>query len=188
MSRSSDFPADIFVAAAGSSVHLLRRRPPAAGGAAAADDFAPVVVGHTCGVNAVRWNRNNKVVASGCADGQVQLLYSSGEVMCVLPRNGATRAADLAAVTALSWSTGSKRLAAGSDNGTVFVFDMSKQNVGAAGQAGGAGVHGVQTGGRKRRRCTPPEPLRPALHPPPTGGAHPAGWARGRRDGGGVPT
>ena len=125
MSRPSEFPADTFVAAAGRGVHLLRQRPPGGGGDGA---FNQVVVEHSGGVGAARWNRNNKVVASGCGDGQVQLLYSSGQVMAVLPRDGATRPADLGAITALSWSGGSKRLAAGTDRGSVFVFDMAQQN------------------------------------------------------------
>lgn len=136
MSRPSEFPADTFVAAAGRGVHLLRQRPPAAGSGDGDDAFSQVVVAHNGGVGAVRWNRNNKVVASGCSDGQVQLLYSSGQVMAVLPRDGATRPADLGAVTALSWSGGSKRLAAGSDRGSVFVFDMAQQNAKVGAPAG----------------------------------------------------
>ena len=141
MSHSSVYTADTFVASAGSSLHLLRQTPPADGGDATGRSgaqplaFGDVVVQHPCAVNTVRWNRNNKVVAAGCADGTIQLLYSSGQVMCVLPRDG-TPAAALGSVSSLSWSAGSKRLAAGSSNGNAYIFDMQNK-VGA--RAGGCG-------------------------------------------------
>lgn len=124
MSRS-ELSADMFAAAAGSAIHLLRLQPaggPPAGSGGAT--FGQVVVGHAAPVCSTRWNRNNKVVASGCADGQIQLLYSAGQVMAVLPRDGRTSPASMGTVTSLSWSMGSKRLAAGSDHGTVFIFEM----------------------------------------------------------------
>lgn len=127
-SRPSEFASDSFVAASGTSLHLLRQD--LAGGAA----FGEVVVSHGAAVNAARWNRNNKVVASGCADGTVQLLYASGQVMCVLPRDGSHPAA-YGSIAALSWSAGSKRLAAGSSNGSLFIFDM-QQKVGLGGRMG----------------------------------------------------
>ncbi|PRW34049.1 transducin family [Chlorella sorokiniana] len=128
MSRPAEFAADMFVAAAGQGVYLLRQQAPGGGGGD--DAFGRVVVNHAAGVGAVCWNRNNKVVASGAADGTIQLLYSNGQVMAVLPRDAATQA-NLGAVTGLSWSSGSKRLAAGTDRGSVYLFDMS-QNAGRA--------------------------------------------------------
>ena len=119
MSRT-DFAADTFVAASGRGVHLLRQRAPGGGGDGA---FSSVVVDHAAAVGAVCWNRNNKVVAAGSADGMIQLLYSSGQVMAVLPRD----AANLGAITGLSWCGGSKRLAAGTDRGSVYLFDMAQQ-------------------------------------------------------------
>jgi WD40 repeat protein len=129
MSRS-EYPADAFAAVSGSNVHLLREKPPEDGssssGGAPAAAFGEVVVSHSCTVNTARWNRNNKVVAAGCADGHVQLLHSGGQVMCVLPRDGTPPSA-VGPVTALSWSSGSKRLAAGSANGSVFIYDMQQK-------------------------------------------------------------
>lgn len=119
MSRT-EFAADTFVAASGRGVHLLRQRAPGGGGDGA---FSSVVVDHAAAVGAVCWNRNNKVVAAGSADGTIQLLYSSGQVMAVLPRD----AANLGAITGLSWCGGSKRLAAGTDHGSVYLFDMAQQ-------------------------------------------------------------
>lgn len=135
MSHSSVYTADTFVASAGSSLHLLRQQPAAADGVTAGGSSSgsgqpltlnSVVVQHPCAVNTVRWNRNNKVVAAGCADGTIQLLYSSGVVMCVLPRDGTPPAA-LGSISSLSWSAGSKRLAAGSSNGNAYVFDMQNK-------------------------------------------------------------
>lgn len=133
MSRP-EFPADTFVAAAGQGIHLLRQRAPGGGGGD--DAFGQVVVSHAATVGAACWNRNNKVVATGSADGTIQLLYSSGQVMAVLPRDRATRAADLGAITSLSWSGGSKRLAAGTDRGSVYLFDMAQQGGKVRGQRG----------------------------------------------------
>ena len=143
MSHSSVYAADTFVASAGSSLHLLRQQPAAADGATASGsgsggpplNLSDVVVQHPCAVNTVRWNRNNKVVAAGCADGTIQLLYSTGVVMCVLPRDGTPPAA-LGSISSLSWSAGSKRLAAGSSNGNAYVFDMQNK-VGAGCMRGG---------------------------------------------------
>jgi WD40 repeat protein len=126
MSRS-EYASDTFLAAAGSSMHLLRRAP---GGE---HRFDGVVVSHAAAVAAARFNRNNKVVAAGCADGRVQLVYSAGGgVMSVLPDVGAGPGAQqLGPITALAWSAGSKRLAAGSADGSITLFDMQRQ-VGAA--------------------------------------------------------
>lgn len=127
--RPGEFIADSFVAASGNSLHLLRRQPPCDGGGGAGSgplQFDEVLVTHGAQLTDVRWNRNNKVVAAGATDGTIQLLYSSGQVMCVLPRDG-TPAAAYGPITSLSWSTGSKRLAAGSGNGNVYIHDMQSK-------------------------------------------------------------
>ena len=121
----TEFAADTFVAAAGRGINLLRQRVPGANDGGGDEPFSHVQ--HAAGVGAACWNRNNKVVATGGGDGAIQLSYHNGQVMAVLPRDDVTRAADLGAITGLSWSCGSKRLAAGSDRGSVFVFDMAAQ-------------------------------------------------------------
>lgn len=136
MAPSGDpFPADSFVATAGSSLHLLRRQPLPDAGGGGDPHFSEVLVAHSAPLGAARWNRNNKVVAAGSADGSIQLLYAGGTVMGVLPRDG-TPPAQLGRITSLSWSVGSKRLAAGSGNGSVYIHDIQakvgRQPAGAA--------------------------------------------------------
>jgi len=138
----TEFAADTFVAAAGRGIHLLRQRVPGANDGGGDEPFSHVVVQHAAGVGAACWNRNNKVVATGGGDGAIQLSYHNGQVMAVLPRDEVTRAADLGAITGLSWSCGSKRLAAGSDRGSVFVFDMASQG----GKVRGTGAVGRVVG------------------------------------------
>ena len=151
MSRS-ELSADSFVAASASGIHLLK---PAAGGGGdaggAGPPFSQLHVAHRAPVQAARWNRNNKVVASGSADGQVQLLYSNGSVMAVLPRDGS----QLGAVTALSWSQGSKRLAAGTDRGVLHLFEMggASTKVRPRAQRGAKAAGCSRTGGARPACC-----------------------------------
>lgn len=84
------------------------------------------VVAHPASVACAAWNRNNKVVAVGCADGTIRLAYSNGNVMSALPRDAGT-AAGMGAITSLSWAVGSQRLAAGSSNGCTYVFNIKPQ-------------------------------------------------------------
>eukprot|EP00889_Picochlorum_renovo_P003732 jgi/Picre1/30762/NNA_006123.t1 len=53
---------------------------------------------------AVSWNRNNKVVAVGLENGQVQIRYANGTYMSTLK----TDSVENDKVSSLSWSTGSK--------------------------------------------------------------------------------
>ncbi len=71
---------------------------------------------------AVSWNRNNKVVAVGLENGQVQIRYANGTYMSTLK----TDRLESDKVSSLSWSTGSKTLAVGS-RGTVCIHDMTKK-------------------------------------------------------------
>ena len=142
-SRShTELSADSFLVASGSSLYLLSQQPPppAASAAEPPPQFRELLVAHSAPITTACWNRNNKVVASGSADGAVQLLYSSGQVMMVLPHgDGGGGAGPSCAITSLSWSSGSKRLAAGSADGTVYIHDMTKK-VGAGPGLGCAGL------------------------------------------------
>ena len=154
MSRPTELAADTLVAAAGSAVHLVKPAGASGGGGATAGG-ARVLVGHGAGVAAARWNRNNKVVASGAADGRVQLLYSSGQVMAVLPAAGALPGA----VASLSWSMGSKRLAAGTDAGSVFLFEMGGAATKARPLPAAQGAGAAAAAARCRRSPRKPRPL-----------------------------
>lgn len=144
MARTGDpFPADSFLATAGSSLHLLRHQPPPDSGGGD-PQFSELLVTHSAPIGAARWNRNNKVVAAGSADGSLQLLYAGGTVMGVLPRDG-TSHSSLGPITSLSWSVGSKRLAAGSGNGSVYIHDIQAK-VGDAAAASCQGAGWLRTG------------------------------------------
>lgn len=114
--RTNELPADHLAATGGNLLRLWHRQTQ-----------AEATVSHDAAVQCVAWNRNNKVVATGCADGVVQLAYSSGQLMSVLRAGGA--AGPLGGLAALDWSTGSKLLAAGSDNGGVYVWDLKASKV-----------------------------------------------------------
>ena len=124
-SSRTEFPGELVASCCGSAVQLWRGAP---GGGFAAPG-APVP--HAAPVAAVAWNRNNKVVATAGASGAIQLCYSSGEVMSGLPRDGAPQGP----LTSLAWSLGSKRLAAGSSDGSVYVHDMTTKVGGGEGMA-----------------------------------------------------
>lgn len=74
--------------------------------------------------SAVAWNRNNKVVAVGLENGQVQIRYASGTYMSTLKGPDGQEQYGRS-VSDLSWSTGSKTLAVGSVGGHVRVHDMT---------------------------------------------------------------
>ncbi|PSC76845.1 WD40 repeat [Micractinium conductrix] len=147
MSRVESFPADSFLAASGSGLHLLRRwplPPPKEGGAppppaprgCGEPAFDEVAVSHDAEYTAAEWNRNDRVVAAGSADGTVQLRYACGTMMYMLPREGAAPYGG--AITALSWSAGSKRLAAGCATGDVHIHDIqTKSTTTLGGHLGG---------------------------------------------------
>lgn len=74
-------------------------------------------------VSAAAWNRNNKVIAVALNDGNVQLRYANGRFMNTLKGEEKTGGLENK-VTALSWSMGSKTLAAGS-LGMVQLYNMT---------------------------------------------------------------
>jgi WD40 repeat protein len=114
-----ELPAEV-LAACGGSILRLWQRP----------NFEGATVSHSAGVQYVSWNRNNKVVATGCLDGTIQLCYSHGQAMSVLRSDGGEQ---LGGLGSLDWSMGSKFLAAGSRNGTVYVWDLKLSKVGGPG-------------------------------------------------------
>lgn len=118
MSRN-ELAGDVLAGCSGNVVQLWQRQT-----------YAEATVSHTSSVKCVAWNRNNKVVASGCQDGVIQLCYSTGKLMSVLR---GVDGASLGSLNSLDWSMGSKFLAAGSDNGSVFVWDLKVSKVGGQG-------------------------------------------------------
>ena len=69
------------------------------------------------------FNRNNRVVAVGGEKG-VALHYANGEKMSSLPGTGdMLKGAE--EISCLSWSSGSRQLAAGSSMGKLYVHNMT---------------------------------------------------------------
>jgi WD40 repeat protein len=96
-------------------------KPKAQGGA----DYDLKTAQDVSGAQCVAWNRNNKVVAAGRDGGVIELLYSTGQAMSSLPRGGAPPGCGR--LNSLSWSMGSKRLAAGASSGSVYIHDMTSK-------------------------------------------------------------
>ena len=109
--EKKDYAGDLLAACCGTALHLWR---PTLGG-----DSEDKVVPSDRTVLAAAWNRNNKVVASAREDGAIELRYSNGTLMTILHRTGTQPA------TSLAWSMGSKRLAAASRDGNVYLHDMT---------------------------------------------------------------
>lgn len=118
MSHAADYPGAVIAACCGPTLHLWRPQQP---GNAAHYVDTPAACDRA--VLAAAWNRNNKVVGAAREDGVIELRYSNGDLMSVLPRTGPPPSAR--PLTSLSWSLGSKRLAAGSADGNVYVHDMT---------------------------------------------------------------
>lgn len=73
---------------------------------------------------AVAWNHNNKVLASGGAVGRLAMHYHNAGLMGVLPRE---EGVPMSAINDLSFSRGSKLIAAAHDNAEVQVWDLKNQ-------------------------------------------------------------
>lgn len=79
-------------------------------------------------VTSVAWNRNNKVIAVASDDGNLELRYNNGDPMNSLPFPvDGTSSGESTRVNCLSWSQGSKRLAAGRQDGIVLLHDLKEK-------------------------------------------------------------
>ncbi|KAK9863305.1 hypothetical protein WJX84_009858 [Apatococcus fuscideae] len=77
-------------------------------------------------VRTVRWNQNNKVLASAGDEGRLQLHYAGGNLMGTLPID--PNAPVLAPINSVAFSRGSKLLAAGCDDARIVIWDMKSQH------------------------------------------------------------
>jgi hypothetical protein len=113
----ADYNVNAVAACCGKSLHYWKLN---------GTEYKDTSVEHIRPLTSVAWNRNNKVLATGIVDGSVQLRYGSGELMTELPRGGPPP--DSGAISSLSWSVGSKRLAAGTTSGAVYVHEMTTKS------------------------------------------------------------
>ena len=116
----TDYPGDVLAACSTQSFRLWR---PAKTG----ESYGDSEIESNTQITAVAWNRNNKVIAAGCQDGSVQLFYGSGDPMTKIPRRS-NELGQVGSVHSLSWSVGSKKLAAGLNNGGVDIHDMTSKS------------------------------------------------------------
>lgn len=89
----------------------------------AADDPLEVFAPHADAVTSLKWTTNDRVLASGSRDGTIALSNASGEVFDTL--DAATSGA--VEVLCITWSPGSRYLAAGGSDAVVRIFDMQKR-------------------------------------------------------------
>jgi WD40 repeat protein len=118
-SAQADYAGELLAACCGSTLHLLRT-----GSNNSQDKAIPSANPYTSAF----WNRNNKVIAAACENGKIELRYSNGTHMSFLPLSGATPTggAPSRSIADMSWSMGSKRLAAASPSG-LCVHDMTSK-------------------------------------------------------------
>lgn len=120
-SAPADYAGELLAACCGSTLHLLRTGLSNSG----QDKAIPSANPYTTAF----WNRNNKVIAAACENGEIELRYSNGTHMSVLPASTAATLAGGAhsrSISDMSWSMGSKRLAVASSRG-LCVHDMTSK-------------------------------------------------------------
>lgn len=104
---------DTLAACSGNTVYLWER-----------SSLTVATLKHRTKVGCLAWNRNNKVIAAGCDDGDIQICYNGGSLMKVIKLG-----ASLGAITCLDWSAGSKFLAAGTSTGQITLYDVKLEKV-----------------------------------------------------------
>jgi WD40 repeat protein len=122
---ASDYEGAALAVSCGQSLHLWRPLHGAQGEDKAVRCDRPV--------SAAAWNRNNKVVAAAREDGGIELRYVNGTLMSVLPSaqqhpsDPSHHKPSSRSITTLSWSVGSKKLAAGCTDGTILLHDLTSK-------------------------------------------------------------
>ena len=77
-------------------------------------------------ITCLRWTSNDRVLASSSHDGTVALSEPSGKLFHTLETAGPGSSG--AAVLAITWSPGSRYLAAAGDDAVVRIFDLQKRS------------------------------------------------------------
>jgi hypothetical protein len=110
---------------------------PHADAAEALVTFAP----HSEPVTCLRWTSNDRILASGARDGTVALSEASGALFHTLEASSPTGAT--VAILALTWSPGSRYLAAAGSDAVVRIFDLQKRSQALVLRGHRAAVRGV---------------------------------------------
>ena len=108
---------DAVAVACGSSASIWRPN--------AAKEDQLLQIQHQDNCRSVRWNHNNKVLASGGTYGRLALHYHNAGLMGVLPKEDDQTL--FAPINDLSFSRGSKLIAVGCEDCTVQVWDLKSQ-------------------------------------------------------------
>ena len=119
------------------SIACLRRDSLGAGrGDSPLTTFEPHSINHVR-----RWTSSDRVLASGAKDGTVALSEASGALFLTLEAASPTGAT--VAVLCITWSPGSRYLAAGGSDAVVRVFDLQKRSQALTLRGHRAAVRGV---------------------------------------------
>ena len=95
-------------------------------------------------ITALRWTSNDRVLASASHDGTIALSEPSGKLFHTLqaqPTSGGASSA--VAIHAITWSPGSRYLAAGGSDAVVRIFDLQKRAQALALRGHRAAVRGL---------------------------------------------
>ena len=92
----------------------------------------PLVLQHSGTCTSLRYNHNNKVLASATDEGRFRLHYHTGSLMGGLPAEGTA----MGPVSSIAFSRGSKLLAAGCRDSQLHLWDLKLQVTSLASAAG----------------------------------------------------
>ena len=88
-----------------------------------AETSEPVSLLHNGTCTSLRYNHNNKVLASATDEGRFRLHYHTGSLMGELPADGG----GMGPINSIAFSRGSKLLAAGCSTAEVHLWDLKSQ-------------------------------------------------------------
>jgi len=96
---------------------------------------------HAEQITCLRWTSNNRILASAARDGTIALSEASGRLFHTLEAASPTGAT--VEVLSLTWSPGSRYLAAGGSDNVVRIFDLQKRTQALTLRGHRAAVRGV---------------------------------------------
>lgn len=130
---SSSLPPPILASASDDEISLWETRS----GGTPLVKFEP----HAEPVTCLRWTSNDRILASGARDGTVALSEASGALFHTLEASSPSGAT--VAILALTWSPGSRYLAAAGSDAVVRIFDLQKRSQALVLRGHRAAVRGV---------------------------------------------
>ena len=108
---------------------------------------------HTEPITCLKWTSNDRILASGARDGTVALSEASGALFHTL--EAASPSGATVAILALTWSPGSRYLAAAGSDAVVRIFDLQKRSQALTLRGHRSAVRGVAWSPSEVRTPTP---------------------------------